>query len=215
MFLVNIYFDETIIENRKHKYGHAQMNMPRADFLAQYSIADTADFDVLNYEPSVGLYTTMQDGVTSAFQSPDEHPVLKGIHENIDAIKSVLTEQARLSSKPSDKHTWDAQADAWVVTAEDQAMLDAEKRLADATNAIQAHLDAEAQTRRYDGIMSLCTYATSPSPKFRAEGEAGVTWRDSVWSYATNVWAEVALGTRPEPTIDELIAELPTMVWPT
>lgn len=82
------------------------------------------------------------------------------------------------------------------------------------TDAIQEHLDTEAQTRKYDGILSLCTYVTSPSPKYSAEGQAGVEWRDAVWSYASNAFAEVALGTRPQPTIEELIAELPVMVWP-
>ena len=38
------------------------------------------------------------------------------------------------------------------------------------TAAIQSHLDAWAQTRNYDGIMSACTYATSTVEKFRAEG---------------------------------------------
>lgn len=80
--------------------------------------------------------------------------------------------------------------------------------------AIQLHLDTTAQSRAYDGILSLCTYATSPSLKFAAEGQAGVEWRDACWTKGYQVLAECKTGLRPVPTPDELIDELPAMVWP-
>jgi hypothetical protein len=82
------------------------------------------------------------------------------------------------------------------------------------TSAIQAHLDSKAQERNYDGILSLCTYATSANPKFSAEGQAGVLWRDAVWAKGYEVMAEVKAGTRSVPTIEELISELPLFEWP-
>lgn len=81
-------------------------------------------------------------------------------------------------------------------------------------NAIQRHLDDTAQSRAYDGILSLCTYATSPSQRFAAEGQAGVEWRDSCWTAGYQILAECQAGTREIPTPEELIAELPVMVWP-
>lgn len=81
-------------------------------------------------------------------------------------------------------------------------------------DAIQQHLDTTAQSRAYDGILSLCTYATSPSPKFAAEGQAGVEWRDACWTKGYEILAECQSGARPIPTPEELIAELPAMVWP-
>ena len=83
------------------------------------------------------------------------------------------------------------------------------------TLTVQAFLDATPIAHGYDGILSLCTYATSSNPKFASEGQAGVLWRDEVWGKAHEVMLEVQSGTRPAPTRDELIALLPVMQWPT
>lgn len=82
-------------------------------------------------------------------------------------------------------------------------------------NAVQARLDAEARTRRYDSILSACTYATSTVAKFRAEGQACVDWRDAVWSQCYALLAQVQSGATPAPTVEALVASLPAMAWPT
>lgn len=82
------------------------------------------------------------------------------------------------------------------------------------TAAVQAHLDAFAQTRNYDGILSAATYATSTVPKFKAEGQYAVEARDATWAKCYEVLAEVEVGTRPTPTLDELLAEMPVLTWP-
>lgn len=82
------------------------------------------------------------------------------------------------------------------------------------TDAVQAHLDATARERGYDGILSLASYAASTHPPFSAEGRAGLDWRDAVWGYCYQVLADVQAGNRAVPSADELIAELPAMVWP-
>lgn len=80
--------------------------------------------------------------------------------------------------------------------------------------SVQRHLDSTAKTRNYDGILSLASYASSTHPTFRAEGQAGLIWRDAVWDYCYQVLADVQAQTRTIPTEAELIAELPVMVWP-
>jgi hypothetical protein len=79
----------------------------------------------------------------------------------------------------------------------------------------QQRLDEFAQTRGYDGVLSLCTYATSANTKFRQEGQYGVEARDATWSKLYEILAEVEAGTRPVPSsYADIENELPALVWP-
>lgn len=79
----------------------------------------------------------------------------------------------------------------------------------------QARLDAFAQTRNYDGILSACTYATSTVPKFQIEGQYSVDARDQTWAALYALMADVQAGTTPAPTSwAEVEAILPTLSWP-
>lgn len=88
-----------------------------------------------------------------------------------------------------------------------------EEIIAGYTDMVQAYLDSTAQTHNYDNILSLCTYATSTNEKFRREGQAGVEWRDAVWAKCYAILDEIKAGTRPQPTVEQLIAELPIFTW--
>lgn len=81
------------------------------------------------------------------------------------------------------------------------------------TKAVQEHMDTTVQTRGYDNINSACSYATSTDAVFLAEAQACVAWRDKVWRYCYNTLAQVLAGERDIPTAEELIAELPELVW--
>lgn len=79
----------------------------------------------------------------------------------------------------------------------------------------QRRLDQFANTRGYDGILSLCTYATSTVPKFASEGQYGVEARDATWANLYEVLAEVEDGTRPMPAgYADIEPELPVLAWP-
>lgn len=82
------------------------------------------------------------------------------------------------------------------------------------TLAVQRYMDEVAQKRNYDHIISCCTYATSQNPKFSAEGQAAVEWRDAVWMKCYQVLDDVTNGVKAIPTEAELIAELPVIQWP-
>lgn len=82
-------------------------------------------------------------------------------------------------------------------------------------NATQQRLDDFARTRNYDGILSLCTYATSTNTAFSAEGQYGVQARDATWVKLYEILAEVESGVRPIPSgYAEIESELPVLAWP-
>lgn len=81
--------------------------------------------------------------------------------------------------------------------------------------ATQRRLDDFAKTREYDGMLSLCTYATSTNQKFAAEGQYGVEARDATWAKLYEILAEVEAGSRPMPTGYKAIeSDLPKLEWP-
>lgn len=82
-------------------------------------------------------------------------------------------------------------------------------------SSTQRRLDEFAQTRKYDGILSLCTYATSTVPKFQQEGQYGVNARDATWAKLYEMLAEVEAGQRPVPSgYADIEDELPALEWP-
>lgn len=80
--------------------------------------------------------------------------------------------------------------------------------------AIVTMLDATAQSRRYDNAVSIATYVGSTIPQWAAEATAFVAWRDAVWAYAYTELDKVTAAQREQPTVADLVAELPAMVWP-
>ena len=81
--------------------------------------------------------------------------------------------------------------------------------------ATQARLDAFAQTRNYDGVLSACTYATSAVLKFKTEGQYCVNARDTTWASVYQIMVEVKEGTRPMPgSVAEVMDLLPGLSWP-
>lgn len=84
---------------------------------------------------------------------------------------------------------------------------------AEFTNAVQARLDAFAQTRGYDGIMSACSYFGSANPRFKGEADTAIALRDATWAACYEILDAVLEGKRPAPTLEALFAELPPLEW--
>lgn len=82
-------------------------------------------------------------------------------------------------------------------------------------DAVQSHMDAAAKLAGYDDIKTAVTYADEPVvAKFQNEGAAFRAWRSLCWAYCYEQLASVEAGTRTQPTIDDLITELPGLVLP-
>lgn len=81
-------------------------------------------------------------------------------------------------------------------------------------SAIDAHVEAIAQSRSYNSAAHLAGYATSTVPQWAAEAQAFVAWRDQVWQTAYAMLAEVEAGTIQAPTPAEAVAALPVIAWP-
>lgn len=109
--------------------------------------------------------------------------------------------------------TWSQAWSVVTMTYEEQQAF-AVTRLADITAAVQARLDNWSKEHFYDGIMSLCTYATSSVPKFATEGQRGVDNRDATWAKCYAIMADYTNGQRPLPTVSEVLSELPLLEWP-
>lgn len=86
--------------------------------------------------------------------------------------------------------------------------------LDDYRRAIEALTAATAHARDYASAESIAGYVNSTVPAWAAEGQAFVAWRDAVWIYAFTELDRVTNGEREQPTIDDLIAELPVIEWP-
>ena len=103
---------------------------------------------------------------------------------------------------------------ALLITAEAKAASALAVQLDRYRMAAQEHVDATARARRYDSGTSLASYVASSNTTWSAEATAFVSWRDAVWAYAYAELDKVTTGTRPQPGVEEFVAELPAMVWP-
>lgn len=86
--------------------------------------------------------------------------------------------------------------------------------LDDYRRAIQSHIDATAQARNYDSGATCAGYVNSTNSAWAAEATAFVAWRDAAWAYAYAELAKVQDGARPQPTVAEIVGELPAIDWP-
>lgn len=81
------------------------------------------------------------------------------------------------------------------------------------TKEIQNHIDTVAKSKNYENGFSCATYVNSTIPQWKAEAETFIIWRDSVWSYAYQELEKVQSNLRDQPTVQELIEELPNIQW--
>lgn len=106
---------------------------------------------------------------------------------------------------------------AWSVA--NQSILDALAAatlptLSDYDAALTAHLDSVAQSRRWQDRISLMSRAGFPGP-WQADAIAFGQWADGCNVIGYQILADYQAGNIPQPSVEDVIAALPPMVWPT
>ena len=84
----------------------------------------------------------------------------------------------------------------------------------DYEDAVQKFLDDTVNQKGYDNVYTCLSYKDDPDPVFSAEAEAVLEWRSRVWRTAQGILNQWAAGQIEQPTISQVIAQLPTLVWP-
>jgi methyl coenzyme M reductase gamma subunit len=80
--------------------------------------------------------------------------------------------------------------------------------------AIEDLIHSAATAKGYVSGDRLATYVSSTDSQWAAEAAAFIAWRDAVWRYALSELDKVQSGLRAQPTIEHLVAELPSIEWP-
>lgn len=83
------------------------------------------------------------------------------------------------------------------------------------TQHVQQKLDAFAQEKGYDNLLSATSYKDSTVIQFSTEATIAIALRDQVWGALYTYFDGVLAGTNPVPTsIADIEAGLPAFVWP-
>lgn len=80
---------------------------------------------------------------------------------------------------------------------------------------VQEKLDAFAQAKGYDNLLSCTSYKDSTVVQFSTEASIAIALRDQVWGALYTYFEAVTAGTKPVPvSINDIESELPAFVWP-
>lgn len=80
-------------------------------------------------------------------------------------------------------------------------------------NAVQAYLDATAQSRGYDNTYTCLSYLSSTDDIWYRESRAFNAWRDQVWRRCHEILNAVKAGECAPPSAEELLAMFPVIDW--
>jgi len=80
------------------------------------------------------------------------------------------------------------------------------------TVALEFHYDTKAREKRYDNRLTCALRAGYTGP-FQTEGQTFAIWMDTCNALAYQIMEDVLAGNRAIPTAEELIAEIPELVW--
>lgn len=101
------------------------------------------------------------------------------------------------------------------VVSEDVSMFSDAEIIERIQVAVQNILNSKAHELNYDDGFAIASYANSTVEKFRTEARRFIAWRDQCWDTCYDFLGRYQAGEIPRPTIDEVVAALPTLDWNT
>lgn len=75
------------------------------------------------------------------------------------------------------------------------------------------YMDSVAQQKQYDNALSCISYSTSSEESWKLQAQAFADWRTQCWIIINNILGSLT-PEQPVPTIEEIIPQLPVIVWP-
>lgn len=158
-----------------------------------YAFADGEPCDITNQ----GMITP---NITALDIRPETHEIVENVAEPPAYVGGAI-----------------AYDGAWTVvnqTAIDEKIAEQNAAtIARYTAALDAHIDAVAQSDRWDSRITCALRAAYPN-QWQAKGIAFGEWMDACYALAYQIMADVQAQTRTLPTIDAFLAEMPVMEWP-
>lgn len=186
----------------------------------QYPVSE---LDIRYANPNTSFPTPFVPPDEYAWVFPAPHPSYDSATEQVREIApvvvnnhyeqrwEVISKFTEYTDEQGVVHTV-AEQEAAAIT-EDTA-LKTTQTIARYTEALTALLDSEAQSKRYDNRIT-CSLRAGYAGPFQAEGTAFAIWMDTCNALGYTIMQEVIDQIRPMPTIEEFLAEMPEMVWPT
>jgi len=119
-----------------------------------------------------------------------------------------------VTQRPSDLYDWNGMG--WAINQQRYTI----KITLDLETAVDTHIESVAASKGYGKSFSpqnateACMKYASFVNKYQTEAIAFGNWIVAVWDVVYQVQADVLANLRPVPTAEQLISELPTMVWP-
>ena len=143
------------------------------------------------------------DGVPAAFYAPEIH----GNNIPSEAVEITDEQWREFIANPGIRKLVDGE----VVVVDPIA---APATITDYENAIQNLVDSTARERQFRDAVTLASYIGSTKPKWAAEAQAFVAWRDNVWRYSYGELTKFQAGQRPQPTVEKFLDEIARIAWP-
>lgn len=92
--------------------------------------------------------------------------------------------------------------------------LSTEQIIQNLTSLVNKKLNDFAKERGYDNILSACTYTSSSVQKYQVEGQYCIVARDITWQTFYSILSDVNSNLRTLPSEQQLLSELPQLIWP-